>query len=145
MVYDAREASKTVPEWQLCYTEVVRIIPGLVLAFFEAVVLAAISVAISTRLSMLPNLILCGSIYVLGHLGPLIVKSSAGEIVFVKFIGRLISVMLPVLDHYEIEGAIAGGSTVPSAYLWTALLYSVLYCVAAMLLALIFFEDRDLA
>jgi len=75
----------------------------------------------------------------------LIVKSAAGEIVFVKFIGRLISVMLPVLDHYEIEGAIAGASTVPAEYLWMALLYSFLYCTAAMLLALIFFEERDLA
>ncbi len=145
VVYDARETSKDVPNWQLCYEEVVRIVPGLVLAFFEAVVMAAISVAISTRLSMLPNLVLCGSIYVMGHLGPLIVNSAAGEIVFVKFIGRLISVMLPVLDHYEIEGAIAGASTVPAVYLWTALLYSFLYCSAAMLLALIFFEERDLA
>lgn len=145
VVYDAREASKTTPDWQLCFAEVIRIVPGLVLAFFEAVVLAAVSVAISTRLPMLPNLVICGSIYVLGHLGPLIAKSSVGEIVFVKFIGRLISVMLPVLDHYEIEGAIAGASNVPSAYLWTALLYSALYCLAAMLLALIFFEDRDLA
>jgi len=145
VVYDAREASKTTPEWHLCFEEVIRIVPGLVLAFFEAVVMAAISVAISTRLPMLPNLVICGSIYVLGHLGPLIVKSAAGEIVFVKFIGRLISVMLPVLDHYEIEGAIAGASTVPSAYLWMALLYSTLYCLAAMLFALIFFEDRDLA
>ncbi len=145
VVYDAREASKSTPEWQLCFEEVIRIVPGLVLAFFEAIVMAAISVAISTRLPMMPNLIICGSIYVLGHLGPLIAKSSAGEIVFVKFIGRLISVMLPVLDHYEIEGAIAGAATVPSEYLWTALLYSALYCAAAMLLALIFFEDRDLA
>ncbi len=145
VVYDARESAKTVPEWQLCFEEVIRIVPGLILAFFEAVVMASISVAISTRLPMMPNLIICGSIYVLGHLGPLIARSSAGEIVFVKFIGRLIAVMLPVLDHYEIEGAIAGASTVPSAYLWTALLYSALYCTAAMLLALIFFEDRDLA
>lgn len=145
VVYDAREASKSVPTWQLCYSEVVHIIPGLILAFFEAVVLAAVSVAISTRLPMLPNLVACGSIYVLGHLGPLIVKSAAGEIVFVQFIGRLISVMLPVLDHYEIEGAIAGASTVPTVYLWTALFYSALYCTAAMLLALVFFEDRDLA
>ncbi len=145
VVYDARESAKSVPEWQQCFEEVIRIVPGLVLAFFEAVVLASISVAISTRLPMMPNLIICGSIYVLGHLGPLIAKSSAGEIVFVKFIGRLISVMLPVLDHYEIEGAIAGASNVPSEYLWTALLYSALYCIAAMLLALIFFEDRDLA
>ncbi|MEM8944169.1 MAG: ABC transporter permease subunit [Planctomycetota bacterium] len=145
VVYDARESAKTTPEWQQCFTEVIRIVPGLLLAFFESIVMAAISIAISTRLPMLPNLVICGSIYVLGHLGPLIVKSAAGEIVFVKFIGRLISVMLPVLDHYEIEGAIAGSNTVPPDYLWTALLYSGLYCLAAMLLALIFFEDRDLA
>jgi len=145
VIYDARESSQTTPEWQQCFVEVVRIVPGLLLAFFEAIVMAAISVAISTRLPMMPNLIICGSIYVLGHLGPLIVQSAAGEIVFVKFIGRLISVMLPVLDHYEIEGAIAGASTVPPEYIWTALLYSALYCAAAMLLALIFFEDRDLA
>jgi hypothetical protein len=145
VVYDARESAKQAPLWEECFAEVVRIVPGLILAFFEAVVMAAISVAISTRLPMLPNLVICGSIYVLGHLAPLIVKSSVGEIVFVKFIGRLISVVLPVLDHYEIEGAIAGASSVPTEYLLMAGLYSLLYCAAAMLLALIFFEDRDLA
>lgn len=145
VVYDARESAKTVPEWTQCFEEVIRIVPGLVLAFFEAVVMAAISVAISTRLSMIPNLIICGSVYVLGHLGPLIANSSAGENVFVKFFGRLISVALPVLDHYEIEGAIAGAATVPASYLLWTLVYSALYCAAAMLLALIFFEDRDLA
>jgi hypothetical protein len=145
VVYDARESAKQAPLWEECFAEVVRIVPGLILAFFEAVVMAAISVAISTRLPMLPNLVICGSIYVLGHLAPLIVKSSVGEIVFVKFIGRLISVVLPVLDHYEIEGAIAGASSVPTEYLLMAGLYSLLYCAAAMLLALLFFEDRDLA
>jgi ABC-type transport system involved in multi-copper enzyme maturation permease subunit len=145
VVYDARESSKTTPEWQECFAEVVRIVPGLVLAFFESVILAAISVAVSTRLPMLPNLVICGSIYVLGHLAALIVKSSVGENVFVRFVGKLISVVLPVLDHYEIEGAIAGATSVPASYLWWALLYSALYCSAAMLLALIFFEDRDLA
>lgn len=145
VVYDARESAKEAPIWQDCFAEVVRIVPGLILAFFEAIVMAAISVAISTRLPMLPNLIICGSIYVLGHLAPLIVKSSVGEIVYVKFIGRLISVVLPVLDHYEIEGAIAGSSSVPTEYLMMAGFYSLLYCAAAMLLALIFFEDRDLA
>ena len=145
VVYDARESAKTTPEWTECYTEVVRIIPGLVLAFLESVILAAISVAVSTRLPMLPNLVICGSIYVLGHLAALIVKSAAGEIVFVRFIGKLLSVILPVLDHFEIEGAIAGASSVPMSYLGWALLYSVLYSAAAILLALIFFEDRDLA
>ena len=36
VVYDARESSKSMPEWQLCFEEVVRVVPGLLLAFFEA-------------------------------------------------------------------------------------------------------------
>ena len=147
VVYDAREAAKTTPAWEECYREVVRIVPGMVLAFFESVILAAISVAASTRLPMLPNLVVCGSIYVLGHLAALIVRSSIGENVFVQFVGKLLSVVLPVLDHFEVEGYIASSSSAsfPMSYLLWALVYSLLYCAVAMLLALIFFEDRDLA
>ena len=147
VVYDARESSRMTPEWQECYAEVVRIVPGLVLGLFEAIVIAAISVAISTRVTMLPNLVICGSIYVLGHLGPLIVNSAAleGRLVLVKFVGQFIATLVPVLDHYEIEGAIAGAEAVPTEYLLYALFYSLCYCAAAMLLALFFFEDRDLA
>lgn len=145
VVYDARETSNPTPEWQVCFDEMIRTVPGLVLAFFETVVLTAISVAISTRLSMLPNLLICGSIYVLGHLGPMIVQSSAGNIEFVAFIGRLIALILPVLDHFNIQAAIAGGQSVPWDYLGMAALYCVLYSSVAMLLALALFEDRDLA
>jgi hypothetical protein len=121
------------------------IVPGLVLSFMETVVLTAISVAISTRLSMIPNLIIVGSIYVLGHLGPLIVQSSVGQNEFVAFFGQLIALVLPVLDHFNIQAAVAGGKHVPPDYLAWALLYCVLYSAVAMLLAMILFEDRDLA
>jgi ABC-type transport system involved in multi-copper enzyme maturation permease subunit len=146
VVYDARESSKPTPEWTECYAEVVRIVPGLVLSFLEAMIIAAISVAVSTRLPMLPNLVICGSIYVLGHLAALIVKSAVADAnEFVRFVGRLLAMVLPVLDHFEIEGAIAGATTVPLSYLGWALVYSAVYSAAAILLALFFFEDRDLA
>jgi ABC-type transport system involved in multi-copper enzyme maturation permease subunit len=145
VVYDARETSNPEPTWQQCYEVMIGTVPGLVLGFFEAVVLTAISVAISTRLPMLPNLVICGAIYVLGHLGPLIVQSSAGQLEFVAFIGRLIALLLPVLDHFNVQAAVAGGVDVPMTYLGWALLYCALYSAAAMLLALILFEDRDLA
>jgi ABC-type transport system involved in multi-copper enzyme maturation permease subunit len=145
VVYDAGETSKPDPPWQECHAEVVGTVPGLVLSFFEVVVLTAISVAISTRLSMLPNLVIVGAIYVLGHLGPLIVQSSVGQNEFVAFFGQLIALILPVLDHFNIQAAVAGGVRVPAQYLAWALLYCVLYSTVAMLLALILFEDRDLA
>jgi ABC-type transport system involved in multi-copper enzyme maturation permease subunit len=145
VVYDARETSNPDPTWQLCSAAMIGNVPGLVLSFLEAVVLTAISVAISTRLPMLPNLLIVGSIYVLGHLGPLIVQSSVGQNEFVAFFGQLVALVLPVLDHFNIQAAVAAGVPVPPDYLAWALLYCVMYSTVAMLLALILFEDRDLA
>ena len=145
VVYDARESAGTEPIWQECYAEMISTVPGLVLAWMETVVLTSISVAISTRLSMLPNLIICASIYVLGHLGPMIVNSAAGKFEIVGFVGRLIATVLPVLGYFNMQAAIAYGAQVPLSYLAWALVYCALYSTIAMLLALALFEDRDLA
>jgi ABC-type transport system involved in multi-copper enzyme maturation permease subunit len=144
-VYDARESSKLAPLWQESYVEVVRTVPGLLLAFMETVVLAALSVAISTRLPLLANFSICFAIYVLGHLTALIVQSSVGSLPPVAFMGNFLATILPVLDHFNIQAAVAGGRDVPLTYLLTALLYCILYSSVAMLLALVLFEDRDLA
>jgi ABC-type transport system involved in multi-copper enzyme maturation permease subunit len=144
-IYDAREGSEQDPTWQVCHLEMMGIVPGLVLAFLETSVLAAISVAISTRLPMLANFIICFSIYVLGHLTPLVVQSSAGMFEAVRFIAELMATILPNLEHYNIQAAVAAGVAVPSNYLAWALLYSLIYGVIALLLALLLFEDRDLA
>ena len=75
---------------QTACEEMVQITPGLALAFLETVVLTSISVAISTRLPMLANLMICASIYVLGHLVPLLVKSSVGQFPIVPFIAAVL-------------------------------------------------------
>jgi ABC-type transport system involved in multi-copper enzyme maturation permease subunit len=144
-LYDARETANTDPDWRTCFEEMAQTAPGLVLGFFETVVLASISVAISTRLPMLANFIICVSIYALGHLTPMLVKSSVGNFEGVVFVARLLATVLPVLEHFDIKPAISGGIEVPLAYLGTALLYCILYSTVAMLLALTLFEDRDLA
>ena len=145
VVYDARETAQVDPTWQQCFVEVVRTTPGMVLSFYETMVLAAISVAMSTRLPMIANLLVCVSIYVLGHLAPMIVNSSFGKFAPVEFVGQLIATILPNLDHFNIQAAIAAGADVPTEYLMWSLAYCVLFCLSAMLLALALFEDRDLA
>jgi ABC-type transport system involved in multi-copper enzyme maturation permease subunit len=145
VVYDSREVAKAEPPWQLCYLEMVRTVPGLVLAFLETVVLASISVAISTRLPMIANLLVCASIYVLGHLVPMLVNSSVGKFEIVRFVGQFIATVLPVLDHFNIQAAVAAGAAVPLSYLGMAAVYCALYSTIAMLLGLAMFEDRDLA
>jgi hypothetical protein len=107
--------------------------------------MAAVSLAVSTRLGMVPNLIICFTVYALGHLVPLIVQSSVGKFAIVRFVGKLIATLLPVLDHFTIEAAVVGGMPVPWVYLGWAALYAALYSTLAILVALVLFQDRDLA
>jgi ABC-type transport system involved in multi-copper enzyme maturation permease subunit len=148
-IYDAREGGSAPTEvtWQLCFSQVVSVMPGVALIFMESLVLAAISVAISTRLPMLANFSICFAIYVLGHLTPLLIQSQAAQDVYapVLFMAKLIGTLLPVLDFFSIEAAIAADKAVPFSYLLTAGAYCVIYSAVAMLLALVLFEDRDLA
>jgi ABC-type transport system involved in multi-copper enzyme maturation permease subunit len=145
VAYDARESSKADPTWQDCEKEMEQIAPGLALAFMETMVLTSISVAISTRLPMMANLIICAAIYVLGHLVPMLANSALGQIEQVGFVAGLLAAILPVLDHFNIYTAIATGQQVPLSYLGLAGVYCLLYSALAMLVALLLFEDRDLA
>jgi ABC-type transport system involved in multi-copper enzyme maturation permease subunit len=144
-VYDARESSVSDLTWQQCYSEMMKVVPGVVLAFMEVSVLAAMSVAISTRLPMLANFLICFGIWALGHLAPLIMLVSLDRFEIVAFFGQFIATVFPVLDHFSISAAVAGGATVPLEYLGWSLLYCLLYGAMALLLALVMFEDRDLA
>ncbi len=146
-IYDARETSNTEPIWQICMLEMVGVVPGLLLGFMETCVLAAISVAISTRLPMLANFIISFAVYVLGNLAPLLVQNAVVNELFepVVFFAQLISAILPILDHFNIQAAIAGGATVPYVYLAWATVYCLIYGMVALLFALVLFEDRDLA
>lgn len=145
VVYDAREASKEIPAAWECLQRIIDILPGLALAYLETMVLAAIAVAISTRLSLLPNLTISFSIYILGHLVPQIVQSSVGQLPMVVFIGDLSCAILPVLDHFSMESAIAMNESLPWSYVGFATLYASVYCILSLLVSLLLFEERDLA
>ena len=61
------------------------------------------------------------------------------------FIGKLIATVVPVLDHFNVQAAVAAGVQVPLDYLGWSLVYCALFTTLFMLLALTLFEDRDLA
>ncbi len=144
-IYDFRESSKGLAEWTDCYNEAIHVIPGLFLCFLEVLIFVAISVAISTRLGILANFLICFSIYVLGHLTPLIVQSSLAAFEPVQVFGQLVAIVFPVLDHFDVQAAISSNADVPVAYLTWSVIYTALYGTVTLLAALVMFEDRDLA
>jgi ABC-type transport system involved in multi-copper enzyme maturation permease subunit len=146
-LYDAKESTLPDIDWTNCFAAVTSIIPVMLLAFLEVVVFVAISVAISTRFGILANLMICFAIYVLGHLTPQLVQSNQMVEAFapVVFFGQLIAIIFPVLDHFDAQTAINTDKAVPLLYLGWSFIYTLLYGSLALLLALVLFEDRDLA
>lgn len=144
-IYEAREGSLDQPNWQACHQEMMQTIPGLALAFFQAVVLGAFSVALGTRFSLLANFTICFSIYLLGHLTPTIVESAAGGLPLVEFFSQLISAIVPNLSHFSMEAAIDAEVSIPWSVIASVLVYTTIYGIAATLIGLLLFEDRDLA
>jgi ABC-type transport system involved in multi-copper enzyme maturation permease subunit len=143
--YDAREGSKDVPTHAERIREVYQVLPGVGLLLMEIAVMTAISVAISTRLPMVVNLTSCFAIFVVGHLTGLMVQAGVLKLEFVQFMARLIATILPSLDLFNISAAVATGDIVPPIYLGYSAIYCACYCAAAILMAFILFEDRDLA
>jgi ABC-type transport system involved in multi-copper enzyme maturation permease subunit len=163
--YDARESTQSIPpyidwSWKPAWlggvraiplpeasrlAAVLQIIPGLLLICLEIAVLAAVSVAISTRVPMVVNMVSCLAIFVIGHLTPVLVKAQVLGLEQVEFVARLVATILPSLEIFNMQAAVATGTMVPPDYLGLAALYGAAYCAAAILLAFILFEDRDLA
>jgi len=143
--FDAREGTKELPTVAECFQQMVVTIPGLILSFFETLILAAIAIAISTRLSLLPNLSICLTILAVGYLAPMILETAIGQNPLVSFVAMLATTVFPVLSHFNMETAIATDQALPPYYLVWAAVYALLYCLLATTVALFLFEDRDLA
>ena len=145
-IYDFKESSKGLAEWTICYGESANMMPGVFLCYLEAVLFVAISVAISTRMGILPNFLICFSIYVLGHLTPLLVQSSSiATLPTVSVFANLIAIVFPVLNHFDVQAAVNANVEVPMVYLGWSIIYTAIYGSMTMLFALVMFEDRDLA
>jgi ABC-type transport system involved in multi-copper enzyme maturation permease subunit len=146
--YDLREAAGGIAETAKQLDQVKQVLPGLALGFLEVTILASISVAISTRLPMLVNLVVCIAIFFLGHLSPVLVEQTKQGTVneLVSFMARLFAWLLPSLEFFNAGPAISTGAMIPwVGYVLPALGYCVLYSGAALLFAFLLFEDRDLA
>jgi ABC-type transport system involved in multi-copper enzyme maturation permease subunit len=143
--YDAKESSLDPPTVAARFAVMIQILPGLLLIFMEIAILTAISVAISTKIPMVVNLTTMLAIFIVGHLTPVLVQTGGLQFETVEFMARLIATVLPSLDLFNTNAAVATGIMVPPIYLGTTAIYCVCYCTAAILFGFILFEDRDLA
>jgi len=144
-IYDARESSNEMPGWQISHEELMTSIPALLLYFMETMAIGGIAVALATRLPLLANFVVCFVIYVIGNLTAPLVRSTVGENELVGFFGKLIAVVIPNLNTFNVQTAVDAGNPIPPIYLAGAFTYLFFFCIMVLMLALLMFEDRDLA
>jgi ABC-type transport system involved in multi-copper enzyme maturation permease subunit len=144
-IVDARETQNDMPLWQACHMETMHTLPGLLMVLLQATTLSTLAVALATRVPPLANFAICFTIYLIGHLTPAIVDSTADAFPIIQFVAQLTAVLVPTLDWFSMDKAIDSGQGVPVVYLSALFLYSILYTAIAVFLGLLLFEDRDLA
>ncbi len=144
-IYDARETTRGTPEWQQGHEEIMTTLPALGLYFMETMAIGGIAVALATRLPLVANFTVCFVIYVIGNLTAPLVRSTNGENELVGFVGKLIAVVVPNLNTFNVQSAIDASNPIPPIYLAGAFNYLVCFAVMILMVAMLMFEDRDLA
>jgi hypothetical protein len=97
---------------------------------------------------MLANLVVCILVFFLGHLSPVLVDvASQGHVnELISFMAKLFASVFPALEFFNAGPSISTGAVIPwGAYVLPAFGYCMLYTGAALALAFLLFEDRDLA
>jgi ABC-type transport system involved in multi-copper enzyme maturation permease subunit len=147
-VYEAGENSETRPTLEQNIDMLLKITPGVVLAYFQVTVLCALSVAFSTRFPVHWNITVCIAIYLLGNIAPQMVvfAQQSGQFPGVEFMARVFGVVFPALGHFNVGPAISTDAVVSwYPYVTLGFVYTLLYTTFALVLAFLLFEDRDLA
>jgi len=144
-IYDARETTRVTPEWQIGHEELVTTVPALVLYFMETMAIGGIAVALATRLPLVANFVVCFVVYAIGNLTAPLVRSTNGENELVGFVGKLIAVVVPNLNAFNVQSAIDASNQIPLIYLAGAFNYLFCFAIFILMVAMLMFEDRDLA
>ncbi|MFT3786688.1 MAG: ABC transporter permease subunit [Tepidisphaeraceae bacterium] len=137
--------------------------PSMILMWLQVSVLAAISVAISTRMSFVVNLPAVILVYVAGNMTRFIDAATIDRNAVVRSVGWAVETLLPFLQVFDLRqytvfstirlnGSIFQGDTSPTAIfpiqMWNSTavagLYALLYVTAALGVGLLSFRTREL-
>jgi len=120
-----------------------RLIPAAVLILFALWILAALALAASTRLDMIPTLAVCSALFLVGLVSDYYFGQAdrRGE-----WWGTVLYTVIPNWQNFWLADALdSGRSTFHWGYVSKAFGYATCYIGAALAVAVALFEDRELS
>jgi ABC-type transport system involved in multi-copper enzyme maturation permease subunit len=119
-----------------------RLVPAAMLVLFAVWILAGLALACSTRLEVIPTLAICSGLFLLGLMSQYLFaeKAKAGS-----WVASVLYTVTPNWQLFWLADALDTGKQVYYwGYVGKALGYAVCYIGAALSVAVILFEDREL-
>jgi hypothetical protein len=112
-----------------------------VLILFALCILAALALACSTRWEMIPTLAICSVFFLVGLMSDYLFgrRAEAGS-----WWASVLYSVVPNWQLFWLADALENKKTIPWRYVAQALAYVIAYVGAALAVALMLFEDREL-
>lgn len=117
-----------------------RIVPATLLVLLALVVLAAFTLGLSTRLSLVPTLALSLGILVLGLVSDHLFSRAAGT----SRVAALLYALAPNWQHFWVSDGLDNGGVIPLRYVGRAAGYALVYTSGLLCLGTLSFRHRDM-
>lgn len=118
-----------------------RLIPAGALVWLSLLLLAALALACTTRLTLIPTLLICSGLFLLGLLSDYLFGNGART---GAWLATTLHTLLPNWQVFWMADLLGGEGVIPWSYVGRAAGYAAAYLVLTMALATLLFEDRDL-
>jgi ABC-2 type transport system permease protein len=130
-----------------------RMLPAAFLILMALWILAAIALACSTRLDMIPTLAICTAVFLVGLMsdylfGRRLDNNVANPSIWQTLGVWVSSVLYTIVPNWQLfwlSDALEKGRTIPWSYVGKAMAYVAGYLAAALAFAMLLFEDRELS
>ena len=119
-----------------------RVIPASALLYMAVLILAALALACSTRVEMVPTLAICSALFMMGLVSDYFwgTRAKGGS-----WWASVLYAVTPNWQLFWMADALEGTKQIPLSYLGRAFGYACAYIGAILALALALFEDRELS
>jgi hypothetical protein len=117
-----------------------RIVPASILVTMGLVVLAAIAMTVSSRLTVVPSLAFCSAIFAAGLASDFLFGGDAG----VSKTAAILYRMIPNWQHFWVADALNGGGCISASYVLNAGLYAATYSAGVLCLGVVSFRLTDM-
>lgn len=118
---------------------------ALFLLFFSIIMMSTVSVVFSTRLDVVPNLVICSLIFFLGLLSNYLFQGNTSGVSFFALLSYVCYALLPNWQFFWMADALAGNQIIPASYLIWSGVYTVFYTILCSIWAVTLFMSCELA